>query len=60
MSPIVTSALVDDHHGSSHSGLHASHSAESNRTRIMQLEQQLRDSITSEERLKRQLDIAKV
>ena len=60
MSPIVNSALADDHLGSSHSGLHASLSVDSSRSRILQLEQQLRDSITSEERLKRQLDIAKV
>ena len=60
MSPITTSALADDHFGSSHQALHASRDADSNRSRVLQLEQQLRESIAIEERLKRQLDDAKV
>ena len=60
MSPITTSALADDHFGSSYQSLHASRDADSNRSRVLQLEQQLRESIAIEERLKRQLEDARV
>jgi hypothetical protein len=60
MSPITTSALADDYFGSSHQGLHASRESDVSRSRVSQLEQQLRDSIANEERLKRQLEDARV
>jgi hypothetical protein len=61
MSPISTSALADDYLGSSHSApLSSSHHADASRGRVAQLEQQLRDGFAAEERLKRQLDNAKV
>lgn len=60
MSPITTSALADDYFGSSHQALHASRDSDVNRSRVLQLEQQLRDSIAIEERLKRQLEDARV
>jgi hypothetical protein len=58
MSPI-TSAPADDHFGSYQSGSQAAREADAS-ARILHLEQQLRDSIAVESRLKRQLDEAKV
>jgi predicted RNase H-like nuclease (RuvC/YqgF family) len=58
MSPI-TSAPADDHFGSYQTGSHAAREADSS-SRVLQLEQQLRDSVAVESRLKRQLDEAKV
>jgi hypothetical protein len=59
MSPI-TSAPQDDHFGSYQAGQsQAARDADSS-TRILHLEQQLRDSVAVESRLKRQLEEAKV
>jgi hypothetical protein len=60
MSPVTASASADDHFGMNVSASQAFRDVDSNRGRIMQLEQQLRDSLAIEERLKRQLDDAKV